>query len=130
MPGGKKIDSPILRGHQHYNNYFREHEGLVRKAPAEVAGINLNLDKQNPMKDLIVKSAVASQKDTNFECYVIDQLGKRFEKLTVVNEKDCIKFKQKVWIEREEWREINDILRINGFSWLSNGRDSCWIRMS
>jgi len=51
------------------------------------------------------------------------------EKLTIINEKDCIKFKQKAWIEREEWREINDILRINGFSWLSNGKDSCWIRM-
>lgn len=61
--------------------------------------------------------------------YVINQLGKRFEKLTVINEKDCIKFKQKCWIEREVWREINDILRVNGFSWLSNGKDSCWIRM-
>ena len=59
--------------------------------------------------------------------YVINQLGKRFEKLTVINEMDCIKFKQKCWIEREEWREINDILRVNGFSWLSNGKDSCWI---
>jgi hypothetical protein len=27
------------------------------------------------------------------------------EKLKVINEKDCIKFKQKAWIEREEWRE-------------------------
>lgn len=60
--------------------------------------------------------------------YVINQLDKRFEKLTVVNEKDCIKFKQKGWIEREEWREINDILRINGFAWLSNGKDSCWLK--
>jgi predicted transcriptional regulator len=25
--------------------------------------------------------------------------------LTVSNEKDCIKFKQKGWIKREEWRE-------------------------
>jgi uncharacterized protein YecE (DUF72 family) len=73
---------------------------------------------------------LASLKETNFEGYVIKQLGKRFEKLTVVNEKDCIKFKQKCWIEKQEWREVNDILRINGFSWLSNGKDSCWIRMS
>ena len=92
--------------------------------------VNLKLDKQNPMKDLIVKSATASQKETSPEMYVINQLGKRFEKLTVINEKDCIKFKQKSWIEKEEWREINDILRVNGFSWLSNGKDSCWIRMS
>ena len=37
--------------------------------------------------------------------YVINQLGKQFEKLTVINEKDCMKFKQKAWIEREDWRE-------------------------
>lgn len=55
MPGGKKIDSPILRGDRHYHNYFfREHEGLVGKTPAMAAGIDLKLDKQNPMKDLIV----------------------------------------------------------------------------
>lgn len=36
--------------------------------------------------------------------HVINQLGKRFENLTVINEKDCIRFKQKCWIEREEWR--------------------------
>jgi hypothetical protein len=47
------------------------------------------------MKDLIVKSAIA--KDSNFEGYVINQLGKRFEKLTVINKKDCMKFKQKEW---------------------------------
>jgi G3E family GTPase len=49
--------------------------------------------------------------------------------MTVVNQKDCIKFKQREWIEKEEWREINDILRVNGFNWLSNGEDSCWIKM-
>jgi G3E family GTPase len=76
---------------------------------------------------LIVKSANASLKQTNFEDYVVKQLGKRFEKMTVSNEKDCIKFKQKIWIERQEWREINDILRVNGFNWLANGKDSWWI---
>jgi hypothetical protein len=60
------------------------------------------------MKDLIVKSAIA--KESNFEGYVINQLGKRFEKLTAINEKDCMKFKQKEWSETQEWREINDIL--------------------
>jgi hypothetical protein len=58
------------------------------------------------MKDLILKSATESQKEKGPEMYVINQLGKRFEKLTVINEKDCIKFRQKGWIEREEWREI------------------------
>jgi hypothetical protein len=36
-----------------------------------------------------------------------------------------------IWLllEREEWREINDILKVNGFGWLSNDKDSCWIKI-
>ena len=33
------------------------------------------------------------------------------------------------WIEKQEWREVNDTLRINGFARLSNGKDGRWIRM-
>lgn len=128
--GNDESTQKFVDGYRHYHNFVRPHTGLPNNVtPAEASGIDLKLDKQNPMKDLIVKSATESQKDKNPEMYVINQLGKRFEKLTVTNEMDCIKFKQKAWIEREEWREINDILRVNGFSWLSNGKDSCWIRM-
>ena len=93
------------------------------------AGLDLGLDKQNPMKDLIAKATNEQDEHVYFERYVIKHLGKRYEKLTVINEKDCIKFKQKCWIEKPAWREINDILRVNGFAWLSNSKDSCWIRM-
>jgi hypothetical protein len=24
--------------------------------------------------------------------------------------------------------EINDILKLSGFNWLSNGKDSCWLK--
>jgi len=34
----------------------------------------------------------------------------------------------KGWVEKQIWKEINDILRINGFAWLSSGKDSCWIK--
>jgi hypothetical protein len=33
------------------------------------------------------------------------------------------------WIEKQTWREINDILRLNGFSWEYDGKDSCWIKL-
>jgi hypothetical protein len=33
------------------------------------------------------------------------------------------------WIDRSAWREINDILTINGFAWLENGKESEWIKM-
>ena len=46
-----------------------------------------------------------------------------------MNEKDCIKIEPKGWMEKKDWREINDILRVQGFKWLSNGRDSCWMKV-
>lgn len=128
--GNDQFAQKFVDGYRHYHNFVRPHTGLPNdQTPADAAGIDLKLDKQSPMKDLIVKSATETAKAKNPEMYVINQHGKRFEKLTVINEKDCIKFRQKYWIEREGWRELNDILRVNGFSWISKGKDSCWIRM-
>ena len=41
MRGIKKMDTAILTGYQLYHNYFREHQGLVGKTPAELAGIKI-----------------------------------------------------------------------------------------
>ncbi len=41
MRGLKKMDSVALKGYQMYHNYFRPHEGLVGKTPAEIAGIRI-----------------------------------------------------------------------------------------
>lgn len=41
MRGVKKIDTPILTGYQQYHNYFRPHEGLAGKTPADIAGIKI-----------------------------------------------------------------------------------------
>jgi transposase-like protein/predicted nucleic acid-binding Zn finger protein/uncharacterized protein (DUF1778 family) len=129
--GNDKSAETFLNGVRIRHNFVRPHTGLPNNmTPAEAAGIDLKLDKQNPMKDLIAQAANHQDKSANLERFVVNQLGKRYEKLTVINEKDCIKFKQKCWIEKEIWREINDILRVNGFAWLSNGKDSCWIRMT
>lgn len=128
--GNDESAQKFVDAYRTYHNFVRPHSGLPNNmTPAEAAGLNLNLNEQNRLKDLIVKAATNNEKERNFEGYVIAQLGKRFAKLNIVNEKDCIKFKQKAWIEKQEWREINDILRINGFAWLSNGKDSCWIKM-
>jgi len=45
-------------------------------------------------------------------------------------EKDCIKMKPKEWLDKKDWREIHDILRVQGFNWLANGKDSCWIKVT
>jgi hypothetical protein len=39
MRGIKKMDSPILKGYQLYHNYFRDHDALEGKTPAEMANI-------------------------------------------------------------------------------------------
>ncbi len=104
-----------------YHNYVREHAGLENNVtPAEASGIDLKLGN-NKIKDLITKSV---EFKNNFAL----QLGKRLERVNIVNEKDCIKVVPKGWVEKQTWKEINDILRLNRFSWLSRGRDSCWIK--
>ena len=56
-------------------------------------------------------------------------LEKKIKKVTIINEGDSIKVTPKGWIDKQIWREINDILRLHKFSWLSNGKDSCWLKM-
>jgi putative transposase len=41
MRGLKKMDTVVLKGYQIYHNYFREHEGLDGKTPAEAANIKI-----------------------------------------------------------------------------------------
>ncbi|MGI0073948.1 MAG: DDE-type integrase/transposase/recombinase [Nitrosotalea sp.] len=104
-----------------YHNYVRPHEGLDNITPAEASGIDLGLGNDK-IKDLITKSV---ESKGNFAV----QLGKRVEKVKIVNEKDCIKVIPKGWMEKPTWREINDILKLSEFSWLSNGKDSCWMKL-
>jgi hypothetical protein len=54
-------------------------------------------------------------------------LGIRINRLQILNEKDCIKAKLKPdgWMDKKDWREIHDILRVQGFNWLSNEKDGC-----
>ena len=59
----------------------------------------------------------------------VNNLGKKIKKVTIINERDSIKVTPKGWIDKQIWREINDILRLHKFSWLSNGKDSCWLKM-
>ena len=104
-----------------YHNYIREHTGLDGSTPAQASGIDLDLG-HDKIKDLITKSI---ESKGNF----VVHLGKRIEKVSIVNEKDSIKITCKGWMERQTWREINDILKLSGFNWLSNGKDSCWLKL-
>jgi transposase-like protein len=112
-----------------WHNYIRPHSGLPGNVtPAEASGIDLRLG-QNKTKDLIVQSAEATmerKREYNIEL----QLGKRLKLVDVKREPDCITVKPDSWIPKSIWREINDILRINGFHWLEDGRDSKWLKQS
>jgi putative transposase len=106
-------------------NYCRPHCTLG-KTPAEAAGINLNLG-ENKVESLMRQAAVYAK---DVQEPTVKGLGIRANKVLILNESDCIKVKPKGWMEKKEWREIHDILRVQGFNWLANGRDSCWIKLS
>ncbi|MGH9876068.1 MAG: IS6 family transposase [Nitrososphaera sp.] len=59
MRGLKRMDTPILTGYQMYHNYFREHEGLVGKTPAEVAGIKI--EGKNKWMTVIQNATILSR---------------------------------------------------------------------
>ena len=75
--------------------------------------------EKNP-EDLLVKFV----KPKNFAI----QLGKRIDKVNVVIKNDHTKVYPNGWLEKQTWREINDILRFNGFAWISSETGGCWIR--
>lgn len=125
--GNDKSAQQFVDGYRIYHNYVRPHSGLPeQQTPAEASKIDLKLNPQNRLKDLIVKSA--EQKEITEGKFAV-HLGKRVQHVNIVNEKDCIKVKPKGWLDKQIWKEINDILRVHQFAWLSNGRDSCWIKM-
>ena len=102
------------------HNFVKPHQGLKGKTPAQAANIDLNLGNDKYL-DLIKQAG----SKPNF----VNNLGKRIKKVTIVNEGDCIRIIPKCWIDKHIWREINDILRLYGFAWLSNGKDSYWIKL-
>ena len=110
------------------HNYCRPHSGLPNSiTPAEAAGIDLKLEN-NKLKGLIEKSAEAKIHEKR-EYQLEPQLGKRVDYVDIRREADCVSVKPKGWIPKPVWREINDILFINGFSWLEDGKESKRIRL-
>jgi G3E family GTPase len=110
----------------HYN-FIRPHHAIGGQTPAEAAGINLNLG-DNKVESLMRQAAVY-RREVQQEP-IVKGLGVRANKVEISNERDCIKVRPKAWLDKKDWREINDILRVQGFNWLANGKDSCWMRIA
>jgi hypothetical protein len=94
---------------------------------AEAAGINLNLQEGNRFESLMRPAAVYS-KEVQQEP-IVKSLGIRANKVLILHEGDCIKVKQRTWLNKKDRQEIHNIQRVQGFSWMANGKDSCWIRI-
>ena len=47
-------------------------------------------------------------------------------KLEVYTQNDELRVKTKEWLGKDNWRVVNKYLKQDGFSWLSNGKDSYW----
>jgi hypothetical protein len=77
----------------------------------------------NRIEDLMRQAALKKKP----EMYVT-ALGIRANKIDVIHENGSVKIKPKEWIDKETWREINDILRIYDFKWFGHGMESCWIK--
>ena len=109
----------------HYN-FIRPNQAIGGQTPAEAAGTSLNLG-DNKVESLMRQAAIRSR-DAKSEP-VIKGLGIRINKVQILNEKDSIKVVLKGWQDLKVWRKIHDMLRAQGYSSLSNGKDSCWIKM-
>jgi hypothetical protein len=91
----------------------------------ELAGINLNL-KGNKLESLMRQGA-AKQKVSSMKPFLFE-LGVKVHKLHVTRKDDSIQIKPKEWMDKKNWKEVNETLVKHGFQWLSHGKDSCWIK--
>jgi hypothetical protein len=67
----------------------------------------------NIQVQLLMRQAAVHSKETQTEP-LVKGLGIRINKITILNEKDCIKLKPRQWLDLKMWREINDIVRVQG----------------
>jgi hypothetical protein len=104
-------------GERIYYDFIREHSA-IGTTPAQKAGIELGLG-ENKWMDLIRQSANPTPKTA---------LGDRVNLVDISKTQDSETVRPKRWLDREMWKEINNILRTFGFAWVSNGKDSQWLK--
>jgi hypothetical protein len=109
----------------HYN-FIRPNQAIGGQTPAEAAGINLNLG-ENKVESLMRQAAIHTKEAPKEP--IVKGLGIRANKIVILNEKDCIKIKARTWLGKKDWHKIHDT-RVQGFSWLVNGKDGFWIKMT
>jgi hypothetical protein len=121
-----KTTQELLDAMRIHYNFIRPHQSLGNQTSAEVAGIDLNL-KENKVENLMRQVALNQKEVSNMEPFLFE-LGFKVHKLHIIRKDDSIEIKPKEWIDKKNWREINETLVKYEFKWLSYGKDSCWIK--
>jgi endonuclease III len=48
------------------------------------------------------------------------ELGIRINKVQILRKDDSVEIKSKEWLDKKNWREINQVLLKHGFKWISS----------
>ncbi len=118
----QKTAQDLLDAMRIHYNFIRPHMALENKTPAEKAGIKLELG-QSKVETLMRLAAINKNN-------IAQLLGFRINKVKVNKQDSYIEIKPNGWLDKREWREINEILVKNGFEWKSCSIDSCWIKQT
>ncbi|HEX2557416.1 MAG TPA: hypothetical protein VHK86_03765 [Nitrososphaera sp.] len=116
----------MLDAMRNHYNFIRPNQAIGGQTPAEAAGINLNLG-ENKVESLMRQAAIHTKEAPKEP--IVKGLGIRANKIVILNKKDCIKIKARTWLGKKDWHKIHDT-RVQGFSWLVNGKDGFWIKMT
>jgi hypothetical protein len=73
-------------------------------------------------------SQISINQNTKMEAFIFE-LGTRANKVEILRKDNSVEIKPRGWLDKKNWREINEVLLRNGFEWLSSGKDSCWIKI-
>jgi len=82
----------LLDAMRNHYNFIRQNQALGGQTPAEAAGIDLNLG-ENKTESLMRQAAIHA-KEAKAEP-LVKRLGIRLNKVSILNETDCIKVKPK-----------------------------------
>lgn len=105
-----------------YPDNMGNFDWIFRAKLREVAGIELH---KQPQFSSIANGKFGDVPDDK----LIKLLGRYHEKVTIFSNANHISIRQKKWLKRDEWSDLNEILKANSFTWSSNGKESCWIKV-
>ena len=108
----------LLRIH---HNFVRPHMGLGGKTPAEAASLTTGKAARGKYRSLISMAAAKKNRQISRE------IGAFNEKAEIRVSSDDVRVVPKVWLDNDEWRQLNGIMTNLGFVWLFNAYARYWI---